>query len=75
MCVLGIIGGGVLGYFMAQYIIAAVEVDMVTFVRQIRLSSYLYGGVLTLAFTLLVNWFMTGKMKAISMVESLKAIE
>ncbi len=75
MSVFGIIVGTVLGYFMANYIIGAVEVDMVRFVREIKPISYIYSAVLTMVFTILVNLVMTVKIKAISMVESLKAIE
>ncbi len=75
MSIFGIIVGTILGYFMAYYIIGAVEVDMVRFVREIKPISYVYSAVLTMIFTVLVNFVMTVKIKAISMVESLKAIE
>ena len=65
----------VLGFFMAQYVISAVEVNMVTFSREVLPSSYLYGAGLTVLFTLLVNAYMTRRLKAIDMVDSLKAVE
>lgn len=75
MCVMGILLGAVLGFFMAQYIISAVEVNMVTFSREVLPSSYLYATGLTIFFTLLVNAYMTRRLKAIDMVDSLKAVE
>ncbi len=75
MCVMGILLGAVLGFFMAQYVISAVEVNMVTFSREVLPSSYLYGAGLTVLFTLLVNAYMTRRLKAIDMVDSLKAVE
>ena len=75
MSLLGVVVGCGLGYLMAQYLISTVEVSMVTFVHEIRLSSYLYSAAITLGFTVLVNLFTTKKIREISMVESLKAIE
>ena len=75
MSIMGILFGCVLGYLMAQYLISTVEVNMVTFSRDVHLTSYLYSAGITMGFTILVNLFMTGRIKAISMVESLKAIE
>ena len=75
MCLMGILLGSGLGYLLAQYMISTVEVSMVTFSRTIYLRSYLYAAALTLGFTLLVNLFMTRRMRAVSMVESLKASE
>ncbi len=75
MCIIGILLGSVLGFFMAQYIISAVEVNMVTFSREVLPSSYLYATGLTVFFTLLVNAYMTRRLKAIDMVDSLKAVE
>jgi putative ABC transport system permease protein len=75
MCLLGIFLGSILGYFMARYIISTVEVNVVMFSQEILFSSYLYAALLTLFFALLVNLFMVRRVKAISMVESLKAVE
>ena len=75
MSIMGILVGCVLGYLMAQYLISTVEVSTVTFSRDIHWTSYLYSAGITMAFTVLVNLFMTKHIKAISMVESLKAIE
>ncbi|MDO4939267.1 MAG: ABC transporter permease [Lachnospiraceae bacterium] len=75
MSVIGVLVGCVLGYFMAQYLISTVEVNMVTFVRDVSFTCYLYSAVITLGFTIIVNLFMTRKIRDISMVESLKAIE
>ncbi len=75
MSVLGVLVGSFLGYLMAQFIIQTVEVSMVTFSHDIKFVSYLYSACITMGFTVLVNLFMTKRMKAISMVESLKAIE
>ncbi len=73
--VAGIIFGIAGGYTMTKYIISTIEIEMLLFGRKTELSSYVYAAVLTLLFTVLVNIFMSKRMKNISMVESLKAIE
>lgn len=75
MSIMGILLGSVLGYMMAQYLISTVEVSTVTFSRDIHWTSYVFSAGITMGFTILVNLFMTKHVKAISMVESLKAIE
>ena len=45
------------------------------FGRNIDLSSFIYGFLLTILFSLLVNGVMYFKLKKINMVESLKSVE
>jgi len=75
MGAVGILLGSVLGYFLAQYMLKTVEVDMVKFVKDIDATSYLFAALLTAFYIVLVNLMMTKRMRNISMVESLKAIE
>ncbi len=75
MGAIGIVFGSVIGYFLAQFMLKTVEVDMVKFAKNIAASSYLYAALLTAFYIVLVNLMMTKRMKSISMVESLKAIE
>jgi putative ABC transport system permease protein len=75
MGAVGIVLGGVIGYFLAQFMLRTVEVDMVKFVKDIEATSYLYAVLLTAFYIVMVNLMMTKRMKNISMVESLKAIE
>ncbi|MEL7609314.1 MAG: FtsX-like permease family protein [Bacillota bacterium] len=75
MGAVGILLGGVIGYFLAQFMLRTVEVDMVKFVKDIAATSYLYAALLTAFYIVLVNLMMTRRMRNISMVESLKAIE
>jgi putative ABC transport system permease protein len=75
MGAVGIVLGGVIGYFLAQFMLRTVEVDMVKFVKDIEATSYLYAVLLTAFYIVMVNLMMTKRMKDISMVESLKAIE
>ena len=52
-----------------------VEVDAVMFGRNINPVSFLYCGLLTIGFSMIVNLFMHQKLRKIDMVESLKSVE
>ena len=75
LTVLGAVFGIVLGKFLHGFIIVTVEIESVMFGRNIDLSSFVYGFLLTLLFSLLVNGAMYFKLKKINMVESLKSVE
>ena len=75
MTLLGILLGAIGGRFLAMFMIQTVEVDMAMFIRKVDFSSYIYSMLLTVLFTVLVNLLMSKKMKNVSMVEALKAIE
>ena len=51
------------------------EMDDVMFGRTILPQSYLISFAMTMIFTLIINFFMSFKLKKIQMVESLKAVE
>ncbi len=70
----GIVGLG-LGYALCMFVITTAEIDEVMFGRSIHAPSYLWAFLITLAFSLIVNFIMTGVLKKISMVESLKSVE
>ncbi|MDR0287450.1 MAG: ABC transporter permease [Clostridiales bacterium] len=75
LSLIGILLGFGFGSILHQYIIVTVEVDIVMFARNITWQSFLYAALLTLAFSLLVNLWMSYYIKRISMVESLKSSE
>ena len=75
LTVLGIIFGAVFGILIHRYVITTVEVDAVMFGRNIKPLSFLYSGILTSIFSIVVNGVMHFKLKTIDMVESLKSVE
>lgn len=75
LTVIGIILGIGLGILLHQFVITAIEVDMIMFGRSIYWYSYIIGPLLTLAFSLIVNLIMFRSIKRINMIESLKSIE
>ena len=67
--------GVFLGKVLHQFVIQTVEIDSCMFGRNINLPSYIYSILLTIGFSLLVNFVMYFKLKKIDMVESLKSVE
>lgn len=67
--------GLLLGIAMHQFVIRTAEVDMVMFGRSIYWTSYVWSALLTILFSVIVNFVMHWKLKKISMVESMKAPE
>lgn len=69
--IIGIFGGIGLHKIMIEY----VKVDAIMFVQNIMWYDYLIAIGITVLFAFLVNFIMHGRMKKISMVESLKSVE
>ena len=71
--------GGVVGLFLGNlftgFIISSIQMNNVHFPTIVEPLSYVWGFLLTLVFSMLVNFIMYFKMNKISMVESLKSIE
>lgn len=75
LTIIGIIVGFLIGSLLHQYVIQCAEVDTIMFGRSIRLISYIISGILTFIFSIIVNLVMSGKLKNIDMIESLKSVE
>lgn len=75
LTILGTMTGIILGILLHKYVIFTTEVDLIMFGRQIYVPSYVYSILLTIAFSILVNFFMYFQLKKIDMVESLKSTE
>lgn len=75
LSLIGTMVGLVLGIFLHAFVIQNVEVDAVMFGRDIRTISFVYSAALTMLFSVIVNLVMYGKLRRISMVESMKAPE
>jgi len=71
----GIIAGLVFGTILHQYVIVTVEVDLMMFGRTISLTSYIMSSLITIGFSVLVNWAMYFILKKIDMTTSLKSVE
>ena len=71
----GSIGGLLLGKLLLVFVIQVVEMPHTMFGRTIAPASYVIAFGVTLAFSLLVDLLMSGKLRRINMAESLKAPE
>ena len=70
----GVLGLGV-GVALCQFVIQTAEIDEVMFGRNIHPLSFLWAVLITVAFSLIVNFIMRRDLRKISMVESLKSVE
>ena len=75
LTLIGILVGLYLGKLLHIFIILTVEDPDFMFGRNIEWKSYLISAVVTIGFSLLVNLVMTKKLRAIKMVESMKALD
>lgn len=75
LTVLGLILGIGLGIVFHRFIMVTVEMDDMMFGRNIDFISFIFGGILTVSFSLIVNFIMYFKLKKIEMVESLKSVD
>ena len=72
---MGMLAGLVLGRFLHAFVMSQIQVDLVAFDVRISALSYLYSALLTIAFAVLINLAMGGKLEKISMTESLKSVD
>ncbi|MBQ7889162.1 MAG: ABC transporter permease [Erysipelotrichaceae bacterium] len=72
---IGALAGLVLGKYLHLAIMIMVELDNVMFGRLVKPQSYFMAFVVTLIFTVIVNFVMKKRLREIPMVESLKSVE
>lgn len=72
---MGMLLGLVLGIPFLKFIIQTAEVDAVMFNPQINAGSFIYSSLLTVIFTLIVNYATHFRLKRVDMVSSLKSVE
>ena len=75
LSLIGALTGCIFGKFLHAFVIKTVEIESAMFGRNIDFSSFVYGFLITMGFSLLVNFVMYFKLKKIDMVESLKSVE
>ena len=72
---MGILVGYPMGIWLHRYVMSQIKIDMVTFEVRILPVSYLYAAAFTVAFSLIVNFVMSFRIRSIRMAEALKSIE
>lgn len=73
--ILGVAIGIFGGYFLNEFVVSTVEVDIVMFGREIFGASYLKSILIAVGFTVIVNIIVHFKLKKIDMATSLKSVE
>ena len=72
---IGAVAGLGLGKLFHAFVMTQVQVDQISFDVRILPGSYLYSLILTFAFAIVINLFMSSKLDRVSMTESLKSVD
>lgn len=72
---IGALAGLLLGKYFHIFVMSQIDIDMVSFKVQVKPVSYLISVLLTLLFAGIVNLFMSAKLDAVDMAESLKSVD
>jgi putative ABC transport system permease protein len=75
LTLLGILVGYPMGIWLHSYVMSQIKIDMVAFDVRIAGVSYLYAAAFTVVFSLIVNFVMRFRIRAIDMAEALKSAE
>lgn len=75
LTLIGSLAGFFVGIYLHAFVVKTAEVDAVMFGRAIYARSYLLSFLITMLFSILVNFIMLRRIRRINMVESLKAPE
>jgi len=75
LSLIGIILGLPFGKLELIFVMGIIDMEMVMFSTAVKPASYLYGFLITLAFTVLVIMLMRKTLRNVQMVESLKSVE
>ena len=75
LTLMGILFGLIFGVFLENYVITTAEVEMVMFLRTINPMSFVWAALITILFSVIVNFVMHFHLKKVKMVESLKSVE
>lgn len=75
LTLIGTLVGLIIGVFLHRYIMVTVEMDNIMFGLEVEPLSYVFSILLTLVFSVFVNFVMYYKLRNVEMVESLKSID
>lgn len=73
--IIGIFVGLIITPPLHNIVMSLLEVDHMTFLRTIKISSYIYSATLTFIFAIIMQFVTYHKLKKINMIESLKSVE
>lgn len=75
LTIIGIALGMVFGFFLNSFILGTCEIGILRFRKVILPQSYVYAVLITIVFTIIINFVTFFSLKKIDMIESLKSVE
>lgn len=75
LTLIGIFTGLFLGIFLHRYVILTAEMDNIRFLHEIKFNSYIVAFLMTLMFSIFIQWFTYFRLKKVDMIDSLKSVE
>lgn len=75
LTLIGTILGLFFGIYLHDFVMKTAETDNIVFLRYIKDTSFLFSGIITLFFSLIVQLIINKSIKKIDMIDSLKSIE
>lgn len=75
LTLIGTAAGMVFGRFLVDFVVKTAEIDMVMFGRTVHPMSFVFSGLITICFAVIVMLFMHRRLMKVNMVEALKSVE
>lgn len=75
LTLIGTLTGMVFGRFLVDFVVKTAEIDMVMFGRTVHPMSFVFSGLITICFAVIVMLFMHRRLMKVNMVEALKSVE
>ena len=75
LTLIGTVTGMVVGRFLVDFVVKTAEIDMVMFGRTVHPMSFVFSGLITICFAVIVMLFMHRRLMKVNMVEALKSVE
>lgn len=75
LTLIGTVTGMIFGRFLVDFVVKTAEIDMVMFGRTVHPMSFVFSGLITICFAVIVMLFMHRRLMKVNMVEALKSVE
>lgn len=75
LTIIGILFGLIFGFILNSFILGTCEIGILRFKKTVLPQSYLFAGIITVIFTIIINFITYFSLKKIDMIESLKSVE
>lgn len=75
LTLIGTVTGMVFGRFLVDFVVKTAEIDMVMFGRTVHPMSFVFSGLITICFAVIVMLFMHRRLMKVNMVEAFKSVE